>query len=55
MQAQQVMQRSVSIALLSSGSIAPTGHPSAQRPHRVQESPTAIKSTFQKGVPLRYG
>ena len=53
MQAQHVMQFSVSIALLFSGSMAPTGHPSAQVPHWTHASLTAIKSTFQKAVPFR--
>lgn len=53
MQAQHVMQVSVAIALLFSGSMAPTGHLSAQIPHWMQASLTAIKSTFQNGVPLR--
>jgi hypothetical protein len=52
-QAQQVMQCSVSIVLLSSGSMAPTGHPSAQIPHWVHASLTAMKSTFQKTESLR--
>ena len=49
MQAQHVMHFSVSIALLFSGSMAPTGHPSAQIPHWTHASLTAIKSTFQNG------
>jgi hypothetical protein len=55
MQAQQVMQFSVSMALLFSGSMEPAGHPSAQIPHWIHASETAIKSTFQNAVPLRYG
>jgi hypothetical protein len=53
MQAQHVMQCSVSMALLLSGSIAPAGHPSAQIPHWIHASETAIKSTFQNTVSFR--
>jgi hypothetical protein len=52
MQAQHVMQFSVPIALLFFASIAPTGHPSAQIPHWIHASETAIKSTFQNAVSL---
>jgi hypothetical protein len=50
MQAQHVMHFSLSIKLLFSESIAPTGHPSAQVPHCVHSLLIAIKSTLHSFV-----